>query len=108
MAIIFLGIAVLYFTLAVSASGLVILIYGSPILLGIVIGYKVFKQRLNLPEIKVHYGKSIWSLFFLGLGSMILSWLGHVVSAPIAIGLALLAVGLLVWALILPLSIVEK
>ena len=108
MAIIFLGIAVLYFTLAVSASGLVILIYGSPILLGIVIGYKVFKQRLNLPEIRVSFGKSIWSLFFLGLGSMILSWLGHVVSAPIAIGLGLLAVGLLVWALILPLSIVEK
>lgn len=108
MVVVFLGLAVLFFTLTVSASGLVILIYGSPILLGVVIGYKAFKQRLNLPEIKVHYGKSIWSLFYLGLGSMILSWLGHIAPAPIAISLGLMAVGLLVWALISPLSIIEK
>lgn len=108
MVVVLLGLAVLYFTLTVSASGLVILLYGSPILLGAVIGYKVFKQRLNLPEIRVNYGKSIWSLFYLGLGSMILSWLGHIAPAPIAISLGLVAVGLLIWALISPLSIVEK
>lgn len=108
MVFLLLGLAVLYFTLTVSASGLVILLYGSPILLGAMIGYKVFKERLGLPEIRVNYGKSIWSLFYLGLGSMILSWLGRIAPAPIAISLGAVAVGLLIWALVSPIRIVDK
>lgn len=102
-----LGIAVLWLALT-SSAGLVILIYGSPIVLSVALAYHLLRERLGLPEIRFNVGKSIWSLFYLGLASLIFSLLGHLVPGVLMVCLGFIAFGLLALAVISPLKVVEK